>query len=101
MAYQIEYDPEAREHLRALRANDRSRVLDAIEEYLTHDAELEPPNRRRARMRANPVAAWRLRVDPQRVYYDVEGATVRVRAIGIKRGERVAAPTGEELPTHE
>ncbi len=47
MAYQIEYDPEAREHLRALRANDRSRVLDAIEEFLTHDAEVEPPKRRR------------------------------------------------------
>ncbi len=101
MAYKIEYDQDARDHLRRLRAVDRSRLLDAIDEFLAHDAEVEPPNGRRKRMRPNSVAGWRLRVDPLRVYYDVVGDTVTVRAVGTKQGDRVVAPTGEELLTNE
>jgi mRNA-degrading endonuclease RelE of RelBE toxin-antitoxin system len=99
--YTIEYDQEALAHLRALRARDRARILDAIERYLTYDAEVEPPNGRRRRMRPNRVASWRLRLDPLRVYYDVERGTVTVRAIGIKRGERAFTPRGEELLSDE
>ena len=101
MAYQIGFDPLARAHLRAMRGTDRSRVLDAITQYLTQDAEVEPPNGRRKRMRPNALAAWRLRVDPQRVYYDVAGDRVTVKAVGTKQGDRVYAPTGEELRTNE
>ncbi len=40
-------------------------------------------------MGANPLAGWELRVQALRVYYDVEGNEVLVRAVGVKRGNRV------------
>jgi mRNA-degrading endonuclease RelE of RelBE toxin-antitoxin system len=84
VAYQIEYDGEAVAHLRALRASDRSRIRDAVDSFLAHDAEVQPANGRRKRMRPNRVAAWRLRADPHRIYYDVTGDVVTIRAIGKK-----------------
>ena len=101
LAYRIAYEQRARAHLRALAADERARVLDGIERYLAHEAEVEPRNGQRKRMRPNSVAQGRLRLDPLRVYYDVAGATVIVKAVGTKRRERVVAPTGEELLTNE
>lgn len=43
-------------------------------------------------MRPNPVAPWELRIDPLRVYYDVQEEpeqVVKVRAVGIKERNRV------------
>jgi hypothetical protein len=43
-------------------------------------------------MRPNPVAPWELRIDPLRVYYDVEEEpeqVVKIRAVGIKERHRV------------
>ena len=87
--------------MQALGADERARVLDGIERYLAHEAEVEPRNGRRKRMRPNSVAQWRLRLDPLRVYYDVTGERVTVKAVGTKVRERVVAPTGEELLTNE
>jgi mRNA-degrading endonuclease RelE of RelBE toxin-antitoxin system len=100
MAYDIEYDPVARRHLRNLPANQRVRVLDAIEGQLRHEAERQTRNRFRRRQ-PNPLSEWELREEPLRVFYDVEGDMVYVRAIGIKRGERTYEPAGPELQTSE
>lgn len=70
MPYRIEYSPDAEEHLRALTARQRSTVLDAVEEQLVHEPKVETRNRKP--MRPNPVAPWELRIDPLRVYYDVQ-----------------------------
>ncbi len=52
-------------------------------------------------MRPNHLAAWRLRVDPLRVYYDLSGDLVTIQRIARKIGTRVVTPTGEELQTDE
>ena len=85
MPYRIEYSPDAEAHLRALTARQRAVVLDSVDEQLTHEPNVETKNRKP--MRPNPVAPWELRIDPMRVYYDVESElaqVVKVRAIGIK-----------------
>ena len=69
MAYEIEITDEADEHLKALRAGERSAVLLAIYRQLASEPTRETRNRRL--MRPNPVAPWRLRVGKLRVYCEV------------------------------
>lgn len=87
MAYEIEYDQEAREDLRKLRPTHKGLVRDSVERHLRYDAEVDLGSRKR--LRPNPVAQWRLRVDPLRVYYDVERGTVWVKAIYVKQRNRL------------
>ena len=90
MPYRVEYSPEAENHLRGLTARQRSLVLDAVDEQLSHEPTVETKNRKP--MRPNPLAPWELRIDPLRVYYDVEvepEQIVKIRAVGIKKRNRV------------
>jgi mRNA-degrading endonuclease RelE of RelBE toxin-antitoxin system len=87
MAYEIEYDQEAREDLQNLRPTHKGLVRDGIERHMRHDAEVDLG--RRTRLRPNPVAQWRLRVEPLRVYYDVEQGVVWVKAIYVKQRNRL------------
>ncbi|TMB58309.1 MAG: type II toxin-antitoxin system RelE/ParE family toxin [Deltaproteobacteria bacterium] len=76
--------------MRGLTARQRSLVLDAVEEQLAHEPTVE--TKKRKPMRPNPVAPWELRINPLRVYYDVEvepEQVVRIRAVGIKERNRV------------
>jgi mRNA-degrading endonuclease RelE of RelBE toxin-antitoxin system len=95
--FQVEYTPEAIEHLRGLGAAERSGVLDAVDRQLTHEP--TTPTRNRKLLRANPVAPWELRIGHLRVYFDVKGApgsVVTVRAIGRKVRSQVLIG-GEEV----
>ena len=56
MPYEIEYSPDAEEHLRLLTAR--------------HQPTVKTKNRKP--MRPNPLAPWELRIGDLRVYYDVE-----------------------------
>ena len=88
--YRIEYSPEAEEHLRALTAAQRATVLNGVERHLTDRPLVATTNRKP--MRPNPVAPWELRLGTLRVYFDAENEpvqVVRIRAVGIKRGNRV------------
>jgi mRNA-degrading endonuclease RelE of RelBE toxin-antitoxin system len=87
MAYRIEYDPEAEADMRALRPVHRPLARDGIERHLRHDAEVDSGARKR--LRPNPVAQWRLRLDPLRVYYDVERGTVWIKAVYVKERARL------------
>ncbi len=87
MPYEIEYDPEAKLDLRALRADLRGIAEDGVARHLAQDAERDEGARKR--LRPNPVAEWKLRLDPVRVYYDVEGTTVWVVAIILKARNRL------------
>ena len=90
MPHEIEYSPEAEEHLRALTARQQTIILDAVEVQLLHQPTVETRNRKP--MRPNPLAPWELRIGDLRVYYDVETepeAKVIVLAIGIKERNRV------------
>jgi hypothetical protein len=88
------FSPAARVHLAGLPPHRQRPVADAIRVQLAHEPTTETRNR--FPMRPNDVATWELRVDPQRVYYDVEGDLVRVQAIGTKRGNRVTI-SGQEV----
>jgi mRNA-degrading endonuclease RelE of RelBE toxin-antitoxin system len=88
--YRIDYSPESEEHLRKLKARQRSMVFDAVDEQLGHQPTVETRNRKP--MRPNPLAPWELRIGDLRVYYDVQEEpekVVTVLAVGIKVGKRV------------
>jgi mRNA-degrading endonuclease RelE of RelBE toxin-antitoxin system len=79
----------AYDHLRAFRRFDRNRILDAIKEQLTFAPAGETRNKKL--LRTNPVADWELRVDPYRVFYEVDMAnqTVLVVGVGLKVRNRL------------
>jgi len=86
----IEYSPETIEHLHVLKAAQRSLLLDAVDEQLRYQPNVETKNRKR--MRPNLLAPWELRIGDLRAYYDVETEPERrvlVRAVGLKVGNRV------------
>ncbi|MGQ0593876.1 MAG: type II toxin-antitoxin system RelE/ParE family toxin [Gammaproteobacteria bacterium] len=71
-------------------ARQRTVVLDAVDEQLTHQPMVETRNRKP--MRPNPLAPWELRIGESRVYYDIEqepDPVVYVRAVGVKEGNGV------------
>jgi mRNA-degrading endonuclease RelE of RelBE toxin-antitoxin system len=85
LAFEIEYSPDAEDHLRALTARQRTTVLDEVDAQLSHEPNVETRNRKP--MRPNPVAPWELRIGDLRVYYDIEYepvAIVLIRAVGVK-----------------
>src|SRR5262249_42110705 len=88
--YRIDYSPESEEHLRVLKARQRSMVFDGVDEQLGYQPAVETRNRKP--MRPNPLAPWELRIGDLRVYYDVQSEPepkVLVRAVGIKERDRV------------
>ena len=56
---------------------------------LTNEPNTETRNRKE--LRDNPLADWELRVDPFRIFYEVDESerTVRIVAIGIKDRARL------------
>jgi len=90
MAYAIAFAQSVREQLLTLTARERTRVLDAIEEQLSHQPLVETKHRKA--LRPNPIAPWELRAGYFRVFYDVaadEPDTVRILAVGQKRGDKL------------
>ena len=97
MPYRIEYSPETIQHLRALTARQRTLVLDAVDDQLSHEPCVETRNRKP--MRPNVLAPWELRIEDCRVYYDVvedPEQVVTIVAVGIKVRARVIIG-GEEI----
>ena len=94
--FSIELTTSAYRHLELLRRFDRNRVLDGINEQLMHQPTLETRNKKL--LRENPLADWELRIQPFRVFYDVDEANRRVRilAIGVKEGDKLIVG-GEEI----
>ncbi len=95
MPYAIIFEPDAIEHLQACSARDRKMVLDQVEIQLSHEPEVE--TRRRKRLRPNRLAPWELRIGNLRVFYDVytDTSSVRVVAIGRKRGNKLIIASEE------
>ena len=96
MTHQIEYSPDAENHLKGLTTHQRAIVIDQVEQQLTHQPMCETRNRKP--MRPNSIAPWELRIGRLRVYYDVDkspDAVVRIRAVGVK--ERTHVGIGTEV----
>src|SRR5262245_19732971 len=85
MRYDIILAPEAARELRALRANVRSAVRDAIERHLRHEPKKVSKSRIK-RLRGLSHPQFRLRIDDVRVFFDVTESSVEVLAI-IRKSE--------------
>lgn len=95
MRFDVRFVPSASEDLGSYGAREQRIILDAIEDLLGTDADVE--TRRRKQLQPNPLAPWELRIGDYRVFYEVKpDGLVRVLAVGHKRhndlfirGERV------------
>src|SRR5438445_12267077 len=70
MRFDIVFTQEALKELRLFRKGERTRIIEAIEEQLSHEPNRETRNRKR--LRPNQTAEWVIRVDRFRVFYDIE-----------------------------
>ena len=80
MRFEIILSPEAAKDLRALKANVRAAVKEALETHLRHE-QTKISRSRIKRLRGLSKPQFRLRVEDVRVFYDVMGSTVEVLAI--------------------
>ncbi|HJZ90519.1 MAG TPA: type II toxin-antitoxin system RelE/ParE family toxin [Gemmataceae bacterium] len=81
MRYEIVLAPEAVEDLQHLKANVRTAVRDAMEQYLRHQPTKTSQSRIK-RLRGLSHPQYRLRIgDDVRVFYDVSDHVVQVLAI--------------------
>ena len=101
VSYEIDFADTAIGHLAALTARERSTVIDAIEDQLSHEPLVETRNRKL--LRPNPIASWELRVGALRVFYDV-AATARpagtagvVRILPVGKKERSVLRIGGKV----
>lgn len=85
MPYNIEFMPDAQEHLGRLTARQQAILLDKIQEQLHHQPAEE--TKQRKKLRPNPLASWELKVREFRVFFDIDEQeqTVFIIAIGRKR----------------
>jgi mRNA interferase RelE/StbE len=83
MPFEIVLAPEAVQELRALNANLRAVVRDALETHLRQEP-MKTSRSRIKRLRGLRRPQYRLRVDEVRVFYDVSGETVEILAIVAK-----------------
>src|SRR5262245_53292063 len=83
MAFDIVLTAEALEDVKALRANLRAEVRDAIATHLKHEPRKTSRSRIK-RLRGLRQPQYRLRVGEIRVFYDVSGKTVEVLGIVAK-----------------
>lgn len=80
MRFEIVLAPEAVEDFRALKANLRAAVREALETHLRHEPTKTSQSRIK-RLRGLSRPQYRLRVDEVRVFYDVTTTSVEVLAI--------------------
>jgi mRNA interferase RelE/StbE len=81
MRYDIVLAPQAVDDLNGLKANVRTAVMAALEQYLRHQATRTSKSRIK-RLRGLSHPQYRLRVgDDVRVFYDVADAVVQVLAV--------------------
>ena len=88
--YTLAYTEDVLEDLKGLRAADRKRILDKIDEQLIHNPSQETRNKKIVVGLKPPweheEPVWELRVGKYRVFYDVDeiGQRVVIRAIRRK-----------------
>ncbi|HEV3138138.1 MAG TPA: type II toxin-antitoxin system RelE/ParE family toxin [Pirellulales bacterium] len=91
MPFQIQYAEAAANDIRALRAFDQRKVLDGIEEHLTH----QPQQTSRSRIKAMGQPFWsqyRLRIDDFRIYYDIDEENHVVNVLRVLEKGAEATP---------
>jgi hypothetical protein len=99
--FDLIFDPEVRQHLRAIEAKHHSLLRTTLDEQLLFEPATETRNRKPLRQPAALGATWELRFGPDnrfRVLYalDLEARQVQILAIGVKAGNRLVIG-GEEV----
>lgn len=84
MLFKLVYDKEARADLKAFESHQAIAILKSIEKQLGEQPATETNSRKL--LRANPFFTWELRIQPFRVFYQVdeEAGEVRIQRIGCK-----------------
>lgn len=82
--FKIEFTTEAIEDIRMFRKHERKRIIEGIEDQLKYQPVQETRNRKK--LRPNQIAEWELRIDKFRIFYDVDEGSVRIEAVGYKKG---------------
>ena len=87
--FALDITEDAIADVQLFRKYERQRIFDGIEAQLSQQPDLETRNRKL--LRPNALAEWELRLDPFRVFYNVDVAnqSVTILAIGKKQGERL------------
>jgi len=80
MRYEIIFSPEAAEDFKSLKAHLRSLLRDEIERHLRFEPKKESKSRIKKRKKSNRPQ-YRLRVDENRIFYDVRGNQVEILAM--------------------
>lgn len=85
----IDITTDAIEDMRTFRKFDRQRIFAEIEGQLTYQPNVETRNRKL--MKPNELAEWELRLDPFRIFYDIDETSliVSIIAVGQKKGSRL------------
>ncbi len=52
-------------------------------DHLKSDADIQ--TKKKKKLRDNPIASWELKIGDYRVFYDIDGETVNVLAVGHKK----------------
>lgn len=96
MAFKLLYDKEALADLKELKSHEAAAILKAIQLHLTTQPSTETSTRKL--LRPNPFFTWEMRIQPFRVFYQVDedSQEVRIQRIGCKvhnevylRGEKI------------
>jgi len=85
--FSIEFTESAIADLSFLERSEQRYVRDALKLQLMAEPHVQTRNRKP--LRPNELATWELRIDAFRVFYDIDGGTVRVRAVGWKEHNRL------------
>ena len=86
MKFEVKLVPSADAGLDFYATREQRVILDAIEEFLEVDADVE--TKRRKQPRPNPLAPWELRAGDYRVFYEITvERQVRVLAVGQVHNE--------------
>ena len=82
--FELRFSQDAKEDLKSFKKFEQTSILDAIPEQLASEPQTETRNRKP--LRTNDLAAWELRVDRYRIFYDVDSGNsiVFIKAIGWK-----------------
>ena len=100
-SFAIVYDPEVRNHLRAIETKYHALIRSTAEQQLKISPDVETRNRKPLKRPVDFEAEWELRFGPDnrfRLFYAVDHARreVHVLALGVKVGSRLTIG-GEEI----
>ncbi len=94
--YNIQFSENALIDLESFRKFDQKIILAGIEQNLNHQPSTQTKNRKP--LRPNDLAKWELRIEHNRIFYDIleEEKSVDVVAIGWKKHQKLFI-RGEEV----